>query len=239
MRTMNSTYDEQDLDLSSNGHPYGKPINRHKRLSSEERKRQIARESARLIAYYGSYGVSMQTIADAVGLTLPGLYHYVRNREELLSLIIEVYYDQDTFPLDSIPTNQNVPGLVIGYDTDGSPQYSLPVYLSHLVKQNSERMVLVMLFMRLAIEAHDPQHPAHDYYQQRHAKMMAFMESIAWKLPTRFQNKDNFSKLVKTVYCTMDGVQIQALTNSEDDIIGLWQKADSILFPSPEWDDYR
>ena len=37
----------------------------------------------------------MQALADAVGMTLPGLNHYVKNREELLSLVIETFYDSE------------------------------------------------------------------------------------------------------------------------------------------------
>ncbi|WP_161522195.1 TetR/AcrR family transcriptional regulator [Bifidobacterium aemilianum] len=216
-----------------------RPINSHRRLSPEERRGQIAREAARFIAYYGSYGVSMQTIADAVGLTLPGLYHYVSNREELLALIIETYYDDGAFSFEQSLPAEELRTLEVGRDSKGHQQYSLPRYLEGIVKQNSQRMELVMLFMRLAVEAHDPAHPAHEYYQGRHDTMLDFMSGIPWKLPERYQDSAAFEGLIRTVYCTMDGVQVQALTNPHDSIIDLWAKAEPVLFPSPEWDSCR
>lgn len=215
----------------------GRPIGARQRMAPDERRKQIARVAAQMIAYYGTYGVSMQAIADAVGLTLPGLRHYVRTREELLSLVIQVYYDQDSFTFGAKPGERDE--LIIGQDQKGRPLYSLPGYLRGLVQENAERLVLVMLFMHLAVEAHDPAHPAHEYYRDRHARMIDFMDGIRWKLPERYRDRPAFHRLVRTIYCTMDGVQIQALTNPDDDLIALWAKAEPILFPSPQWDDCR
>ncbi|RBP99456.1 TetR/AcrR family transcriptional regulator [Bifidobacterium xylocopae] len=217
----------------------GRPINHHERLAPQKRRARIAKEAARLIARYGSYGVSMQAIADAVGLTLPGLYHYVRNREELLSLIIETYYDDGAFSFESSLPPEELRGLEVGRDEQGRKLYSLPRYLNGIVKRNAQRMELVMLFMRLAVEAHDPQHPAYGYYRGRHAKMIGFMDGIRWKLPDGYRGQEAFHGLVRTAYCAMDGVQVQALTNPDDGIIELWAKADRVLFPSPEWDGCR
>ena len=214
-----------------------RPIGARRRMTPDERRKQIAQVAAQMIAYYGTYGVSMQAIADAVGLTLPGLRHYARTREELLSLVIQVYYDQGSFTFGSKPGERDE--LAIGRDQEGHSLYSLPGYLRRLVEENAERMVLVMLFMHLAVEAHDPSHPAHEYYRDRHARMIDFMDGIRWKLPEPYRDRSSFHRLIRTVYCTMDGVQIQALTNPDDDMIALWAKADPILFPSPQWDDYR
>ena len=215
----------------------GRPIGARQRMAPDERRRQIAQVAAQMIAYYGTYGVSMQAIADAVGLTLPGLRHYVRTREELLSLVIQVYYDQGSFTFGSKPGERDE--LAIDRDREGHPLYSLPGCLRRLIKENAERMVLVMLFMHLAVEAHDPAHPAHEYYRDRHARMIDFMDGIRWKLPEPYQDRSAFHRLIRTVYCTMDGVQIQALTNPDDDMIALWTKAEPILFPSPQWDHCR
>ena len=72
-----------------------RPINQRKRLSPAQRRKQITQEAVTLITQYGSYGFPMQALANAVGMTLPGLNHYVKNREELLSLVIETFYDSE------------------------------------------------------------------------------------------------------------------------------------------------
>ena len=95
------------------------PIGKRVRMSAEQRREQIVKAAISLITQYGSYGFSMQSLADAVGLTLPGLNHYVTSRESLLSLIIERYYDATTDVIE--------PLLDAGPENDGTAADSQPV----------------------------------------------------------------------------------------------------------------
>ncbi len=55
---------------------------------------EIYEQATRLFAERGFAGVSFQDIADAVGLTRPALYHYVKNKDELLAkLVAEITED--------------------------------------------------------------------------------------------------------------------------------------------------
>jgi len=47
----------------------------------------ILEKSSRLMASRGFHGTSMRELADATGRSLSGLYHYFRNKEDLLYLI--------------------------------------------------------------------------------------------------------------------------------------------------------
>jgi AcrR family transcriptional regulator len=49
---------------------------------------EIYEQATRLFAERGFAGTSFQDIADAVGLTRPALYHYVRNKDELLAKLV-------------------------------------------------------------------------------------------------------------------------------------------------------
>ncbi|MFL5348425.1 MAG: TetR/AcrR family transcriptional regulator [Hyalangium sp.] len=60
-----------------------------------ERYRAILETAARLICERGYEGTSMQEIADACRLTKAGLYHYIQNKEQLLSSIMS--YGMDLF----------------------------------------------------------------------------------------------------------------------------------------------
>jgi AcrR family transcriptional regulator len=60
-----------------------------------ERYRAILETAARLICERGYEGTSMQEIADACRLTKAGLYHYIQNKEQLLSAIMG--YGMDMF----------------------------------------------------------------------------------------------------------------------------------------------
>src|SRR5579859_6755644 len=52
---------------------------------------EIYEQATRLFALRGFAGTSIQDVADAVGLTRPALYHYVKSKEELLSkLVLEI-----------------------------------------------------------------------------------------------------------------------------------------------------
>lgn len=49
---------------------------------------QIFAEAARLFAERGFAGTSLQDIADAMGMTRPALYYYVKNKDELLARLV-------------------------------------------------------------------------------------------------------------------------------------------------------
>jgi AcrR family transcriptional regulator len=49
---------------------------------------QIFAEAARLFAERGFAGTSLQDVADAMGMTRPALYYYVKNKDELLARLV-------------------------------------------------------------------------------------------------------------------------------------------------------
>jgi AcrR family transcriptional regulator len=55
---------------------------------------QIRIEASRLFVEHGYDGASMQDLADAVGLTKAGLYHFVESKEALLTEIVEAGVDR-------------------------------------------------------------------------------------------------------------------------------------------------
>jgi AcrR family transcriptional regulator len=60
-----------------------RPTVRHDLVANE-----IYDQATRLFAERGFAGTSFQDIADAVGLTRPALYYYVKNKEELLDKLV-------------------------------------------------------------------------------------------------------------------------------------------------------
>ncbi|WP_156155854.1 TetR/AcrR family transcriptional regulator [Demequina phytophila] len=209
------------------------PIHTRTRMSVDARRRQIAEKGAELVARYGSYGVSMQTVADAVGLTLPGLNHHVRSRDDLLALIIETYYD-DFADDASIAARLRAAGA-----PDAEGRLSLPAFLATTIAENVARPELVTLFVRLAVEAHDPSHPAHAYYARRHQRLLEAMRTVQWRLPPRFEDPAAFDDLLRTAFCEMDGVELQSLTDPDESMADLWGRAARTLFGGPEWDGLR
>lgn len=72
------------------------------RKTPEERKREIVAAASRLIGEKGYYGTSLKDIADAIGMSQPGLLHYIGNKERLLSLLVTDNYDQEALRLISL-----------------------------------------------------------------------------------------------------------------------------------------
>ena len=210
-------------------HPIGKRV----RMSAANRRAQIIEAAVGLITRYGSYGFSMQALADAVNLTLPGLGHYVKSREELLTQVIETYYDDhdaSTSPYGTAPSPT---------DDGKRPMRNYPSAIREVVLANVQRPELVSLFMRMAIEAADPHHPAHDFYVNRHQAVLHDLMSVPWNLPEMYRDPESLHNLIVTVFFAMDGVQVQSLTNPNESMIELWDRAEQVLFPSPIWDGYR
>ncbi|GAA4787028.1 hypothetical protein GCM10023200_21430 [Actinomycetospora chlora] len=65
--------------------PDGAPARRPRRELVEA---QIYEQATRLFAERGFAGTSLQDIAEAMGMTRPSLYYYVRNKDELLARLV-------------------------------------------------------------------------------------------------------------------------------------------------------
>lgn len=230
---------------------------RRTRMTPAERRAQIAQAAADLISRYGSYGFPMQALADAVGMTLPGLNHYVSGREDVLALVIETYYDPDDgsfAPASDAESPEEAPSDASeGTDgTDGpdggasartsdetAEGLSLPAYLRGIVEANTRRPRMVALFMQLAIEAADPEHSAHRFYVERHRLVAERMLELRWRVPETHRGRAALRDLIVTAFYAMDGVQVQAMTNPDETLTDMWARTERVLFPSPIWDGYR
>jgi AcrR family transcriptional regulator len=71
-----------------------RPQNELSRLNQPERLAQIYRTAARIICEKGYDATSLNDVADAVGLTKPGLYHYITSKESLLFGIMNFAMDR-------------------------------------------------------------------------------------------------------------------------------------------------
>jgi AcrR family transcriptional regulator len=50
---------------------------------------EILEHATRLFAERGYDGTTLQDIADAIGITRPGLYHYISSKEQLLAALVQ------------------------------------------------------------------------------------------------------------------------------------------------------
>ncbi|OZG56679.1 AcrR family transcriptional regulator [Bifidobacterium tissieri] len=200
------------------------------RKAPEERKAEIEQAALKLISERGYNGISLKDIADEVGISQPGLLHYIGNKEGLLSLLITDVYDTSGTPDEFLKS-----GLP-GSDPE-APHF--PAYLRYLVRHNAARRTMVQLFMVLGSEALNEQHLLHDYYMNHEAGVWKTYSAYPWKLPPEVGGWENMRQTVRMVLEAMDGVQLRWLREPPIDYYDEWLAFERILFPSPVWDAYR
>ena len=74
-------------------------------MGKQNRREEILSVSARLISQNGFNGTSFQEIADNTGLNKSSLFHYFKNKEELLARILEKAVLEVYSNLEKIVTN--------------------------------------------------------------------------------------------------------------------------------------
>jgi AcrR family transcriptional regulator len=72
---------------------------------------QILEHATRLFAERGFAATSLQDIAEAAGLTRPALYHYVRNKDDLLSRLVQELTEGPAEELHRINADPDRPPL--------------------------------------------------------------------------------------------------------------------------------
>ena len=189
--------------------------------AEQTRKEAILQAAIEYFGTLGFYGTSLQKIATKVGLTKAGVLHYVGSKEGLLSLALAGTYDVQT---DDITQR---------YQAMEQPH--LPAMLREIVAVNAKRPMLVHMFSTLSAEAINPDHPAHEYFQQREKRGLSDLHSIQWQVPKGVDVVATCS----AAYCAMDGMQLRWLRNPELDLTAMWQSIEQVLFPEPLWSDFK
>lgn len=200
------------------------------RKSPEERKREIVTAASRLIGEKGYYGTSLKDIADAIGMSQPGLLHYIGNKERLLSLLVTDNYDQEGTPEDF--SKSGLPGS----DPEGM---NFPAYLRFLVRYNAQRRSMLQLYMVLESEGFSPEHPLHDYFEERPNLVWEHYSKYRWNIPPEVGGWGNMRQTVRMCLEAMDGIQLRWMRKPPVDLYDEWLSFERIIFPSPVWDNYR
>lgn len=200
------------------------------RKDPAERRNEIIQAAVRLIGEKGYYGTSLKEIADAVGMSQPGMLHYIGNKENLLSMLITDSYDAEGTPNDFIAS-----GLP-GSDPEGM---LFPAYLRFLVRYNAQRRSLLQLYMVLESESFSPEHPLHDYFENRPDVVWDHYSEFNWKLPPEVGGWENMRPVVRQCIEAMDGIQLRWTRRPPIDMYDEWLGFERLIFPSPVWDRYR
>ncbi|HEY1831907.1 MAG TPA: TetR/AcrR family transcriptional regulator [Acidimicrobiales bacterium] len=117
-----------------------------------KRREEILDAAQQLFAVQGFRGAALADIAAEVGLTLAGLLHYFTSKEDLLSAVLKRRDDSFAPPFERT------------LEETGS--FCRAVH--EVMAQSVASPDALRLFITLAAEATDPEHPSHAYFQKRY-----------------------------------------------------------------------
>jgi AcrR family transcriptional regulator len=162
---------------------------------------EIIRAAILVFADVGYHGASLRDIAARVGISHPGLLHHFANKAALLKAVLEY---RDTMDEESF--QEDIARGTDYYDA-----------LLHLVERNRLRRPLVELFAGLSTEATSPDHPAHDYFQRRYARVVREQSQHLRERAARGGLAPGVDpeQAARTVVALIDGLQIQWLLSLE------------------------
>lgn len=199
------------------------------RMSAEDRLNQIVDVAVDLIGRHGYNGMSLQDIANEIGVSQTAVIHRVKNKQNLLVLVIERYYDRST------AERQYLAEFQPGGAREGERPH-IPEVLRRIVSENARRPELVRLFQMLNAEAMSPEHPAHRYFVERTHSTLGLYQDSNWEVPEGIDGEFVYSMALAAMY----GLEGRWVADPEGvDYEAEWKRYDAYLFPSPTWDGYR
>ena len=193
----------------------------------KKRQAQIVQAAVDLIGRYGFYGTSLQQISDAVGLTNAGVLYYVKNKDGLLTLVLESYYDKS-----------NKAWAYLREHSEESRSITNPALLPDLYRciaqTNEARPDMVRLFSVLDAEALQSDHPAYEYFKRREELFEKHVSAVRWSLP----EGASFHKTFRAANSMMDGLQLRWLRSEKKSLISMWEECSQVIFPYPLWEGF-
>ena len=173
------------------------------------KREEILRAALEVIARHGYRKTSTRELAAAVGLSEAGLLHYFGSKEKLFEAVLRARDEADVERFE---------------------QSELIGKLIAIIRHNRDVPGLVQLYSTFSAEAGDPQHPAHDYFVERYARLReSLAESVRARQAAGTINPSADPGTIATLVIALsDGLQIQSQfdLNAEpadllDDLIGL------------------
>lgn len=129
------------------------PVGKKARVRRTLVETEIHEQATRLFAERGYAGTNFQDIADAVGLTRPALYHYVKSKDELLAkLVAEI----------TVVAASDIAAIA---DRDATATERIRAIVEMLVRQQGEQGERFRLLLRS--EADLPDSVAESYNENR------------------------------------------------------------------------
>lgn len=165
------------------------------------RRAQFVAAAAEVYAEAGYHGASLREIAKRVGLSHAGLLYYFPSREALLAAVLERREEEDA---------ARVAGQV------KTPEDALRNLVT-LAGYNAGKHGIVELYVRLAAEAINEEHPAHGYFQEHYTRVRTDVRETLQELADQGALRSDVdpATAATAVVALMDGLQVQWLTDPQ------------------------
>lgn len=134
------------------------------RKDGRQRREQVLDEAQRLIGEKGYHGFGLQELASRCGLTKAGLLHHFGTKDQLLIALLR---DRDARNAEAVLTRQS--STPSGMQTVDHQRLAFIEALKTIVERSVQQPELVRLQTILRVEAINPGHPAHAYFEAREA----------------------------------------------------------------------
>lgn len=162
------------------------------------RRLQIIEAATQQFAETGYRAASLREIAQRVGITHPGLLYHFKSKEELLITVLR--------HRDEVQNEELSP-------THFPDHLDVLQGVVDMVRHSATQPGLVELFVNLASEAVEANHPAHQYFAERYDRVRAECEEVFTNLAERGLLRPGVAPRVaaEMLVALVDGLQIQWL----------------------------
>ncbi|MET0734732.1 MAG: helix-turn-helix domain-containing protein [Microbacterium sp.] len=183
------------------------------------KREEILERALEVIAREGYRGASVKELADAVGLSQAGLLHYFDSKEDLFT---EILRKRDEIDVEHF-------GLAAGAIPDVRTGFV------EIIRHNSEVPGVVQLFSRMAVDAADPEHPAHRFFLTRGDNLRStFIEALAVKQAAgELTDRIDPETLARILQAAADGLQVQWMLDPSFDMADMVAALFDALDPRP------
>lgn len=186
------------------------------------KREEILHKALPVIAEAGVHGASVRAIAAAAGLSPAGLLHHFGSKEELFTEVLRKRDEVDSQKHAGLSPEMLAAlreGLEIGADIDVEAARR---FFVELTAANSATPGMIHLFSQMAVDAVDPEHPAHEFFLHRGRLFQSqFAAVIAGHQATGARAKVDPEIAARMLRALADGLQLQALIEPDLDMAAI------------------
>ena len=169
-----------------------------------DRKDEILEKATALFGEYGFQGATLARIAEATGLTEPGVLHYFPSKVHLLQGVLE-YHDRKEV--------ERYSGML---QKEKKSVFEILKLHEGVLIEEQKTPGLIQLFVVLVGESVRSDHPSHDFFVERYRRVREmYVEQFLRMNQPRFRRDVEPEKLATLILAVVDGLQIQWLLDPQ------------------------